>query len=101
MESQQYQRLNPVATAIAAGCTELLFALFVGFRMMGMMSQYGHMGWSGPGITFGTGLVWWLGGALLTALAGAAFAWIYNAINRITKSAATGQQGQSPRTPSA
>ena len=81
MESQSYQRLNPLAMAVAAGCTELLFTLLVGFRMMSMMSQYGHMGWSGPGVTFGNGIFWWLGGAVLAALAGAVFAWIYNAIS--------------------
>ena len=101
MESQRYQRLNPIATAVAAGCTEILFALFVGFRMMGMMSQYGHVGWSGPSFTFGTGLVWWFGSALLTALAGAVFAWIYNAINGTTLSAISGQPSRSAQPPSA
>lgn len=81
MESQRYQRINPVAAAVAAGCTELLFALLVGFRMMGMMAQYGHMGWGGPSFSVGAGLVWWLGGAVMSALAGAVFAWIYNAVN--------------------
>jgi hypothetical protein len=72
------QELNPLAFAVAAGCTELVAVLLVGFPMAGMMSGgYGMMqgGWG-----FGYGIVWWFGGALLAALAGAVFAWIYNAV---------------------
>jgi hypothetical protein len=91
MISNRYQQLNPLAVAIAAGCTELVSALVVWWSMAGMTGGYGGvMGGGttmggpmmrGPGIGFGYGLIWWLGGALLTALAGAFFAWIYNAIN--------------------
>jgi hypothetical protein len=74
---EQYRQLNPLAMAVAAGCTALLVALFVGFPMAGMMG-YGSM-WGG-GFSMGHGIAWWLGGALVAALAGAVFAWIYNAV---------------------
>lgn len=47
--------------------------------MIGMMGGYGHM--MGMGFPFGFGIAWWLGGAVVAALAGAVFAWIYNAVN--------------------
>lgn len=76
VEVTQYQRLNPLACAVAAGCTELIFVLIIGFPMIGMGMMGGMMG----GYAFGA--LWWLGGAAIAALAGAVFASIYNAVNR-------------------
>jgi hypothetical protein len=87
MQSQRYQQLNPLALAVAAGSTELITALIISFPtigMMRMMSGYGHMMW-------GVGITWWLGGAVISALAGAIFAWIYNAVN--APSIAVGARG--------
>lgn len=80
-EMRQYQQLNPLGTAVAAGCTELIFVLMVGLPMMSMSGMMGAgSGMMGHG--YGFGFAWWFGGALLSALAGAVFAWIYNAVNR-------------------
>ena len=79
-EVTRYQQLNPLACAIAAGCSFLIFVLIIGFpmaSMSGMMGAYGGMMVRGYGI----GFAWWFGGAVAAALAGAVFAWIYNAIN--------------------
>ena len=71
--------LNPLACGIAAGLTELIFALIIGFPMFGM----GMMGESGGMMAgYGFAVLWWLGGALIAALGGAVFAGIYNAVNR-------------------
>lgn len=80
MKSQRYQQLNPLALAVAAGCTELIVSLFVGLSMMGMMGGPAMMGAYTHGSAMALGAMWWIG-AFLTALGGAAFAWIYNAIN--------------------
>jgi hypothetical protein len=83
----QYQRMNPLACAIAAGGTELIFVLIFGLPMMsmsGMMGGYGAMMGRGYAHGVGAGVVWWIGGALVVALAGAVFAWIYNAVTRET-----------------
>lgn len=81
--SQRYAHLNPAATAVAAACAEFAGALLVGLPMIGMMGGMGHMpGGYGMMSGFGFfGIAWWLGGALLFALLGALFAWIYNAVN--------------------
>lgn len=81
---QRYQQLNPLGLAVAAGITELLGVLLLGFPMISMMNGYGHMM---PGYTFGMGAVWWFTGAILAALAGAVFAWIYNVVNAAKTSA--------------
>lgn len=71
--------MNPLACAIAAGCTELILALIIGLPMLGgMMGNYDGMMRHG----YGVGIVWWLGGAVVSALAGAVFAGIYNIVNR-------------------
>ena len=80
VEMTQYQRLNPFASALATGCTELIFALIVGLPMMGMGGMMNGYGMMGQG--YAVGLSWWLGGAVVAALAGAVFAWLYNAFNR-------------------
>jgi hypothetical protein len=92
-----YQQLNPLAAAVAAACTELLAALLIalpmlsmGGRMMG--GQTGMMGGSGPMIGFAA--AWWLGGAILFAVFGAVFAWIYNAV--IAASSRNVQPGGTP-----
>jgi len=93
MISNRYQQLNPLAVAVAAGCTELVSSLIVWWSMMGMMGGYGGMmgGYGGMmrgpggGFPIGYGIFWWVGSAMLTALAGALFAWIYNAINASSK----------------
>lgn len=83
----RYQQLNPTACAIAAGCTALILVLILGFPMMGtgmMGGGYGMMahGYGMMAHGYGMGIAWWLGGAVVTALAGALFAWIYNALTR-------------------
>jgi hypothetical protein len=80
MQSTRYQQLNPLALAVAAGCTELISALLISFPMMGMMGQ--ARSYAGFAIT------WWIGGAVLSALAGAIFAWVYNAVNASSETAA-------------
>lgn len=99
MESQRYQLLNPLAFAAAAGCTELIAALFVAVPMMGMVGWYhpgGMMSWYGTGLPLGFGIAWWIGGGLLTALAGAIFAWIYNAVNAGARATNVGSEPHTP-----
>lgn len=81
-EITRYQRVNPLACALAAGITELVFVLVIGWPMIGMGG--GMMGGYGGTMhnAFGIGVVWWLGGAVVTGVAGAFFAWLYNATNR-------------------
>ncbi len=83
MKMQGYQQLNPLAMAVAAACAEVIAVLLFALPMLGMMGGYGsmmggygHMGSFG----FGFGIVWLLAGAVLAALLGAIFAWIYNAV---------------------
>lgn len=76
VEVTQYRRLNPAASAVAAGCTELIFVLFIGLPMVGMHMMGRMMG------LYAFGVLWWLGGAVLAAVGGAVFASIYNALNR-------------------
>lgn len=81
IEVTRYQRLNPIAAALAAGCTALLFGLILGAPMFGA----GMMGGSGMIMHeygYGFTIAWWFAGALVAALAGAVFAWIYNAFNK-------------------
>jgi hypothetical protein len=99
MQAQRYTHLNPLAMAVASGCTELLLVLISGARAMSLMRGYGHMGWVGPVFPFAFRFVWWVGGALLTALGGAVFAWIYNAVNGRAAVAETAQP-TTPSTPS-
>ncbi len=97
MQTQRYQQLNPAALAIAAGSVAFIgsIVLRVGIMgMTGMMGGYGHGGamdgnqgmmgsygnmWGGisTGYVVAGVIVW----ALLAALLGATFAWIYNALN--------------------
>ena len=87
----RYQRLNPLALAVASGCLALIAPLLIGFPMMSMGRMMGGYGPSagvyGPPWGYGTGYlgfgVLWIVGALLAALAGAIFAWIYNAVNKV------------------
>lgn len=93
--SQHYARLNPLAMAVAAACAEIVGAILIGLPMLGMMGGNGHMP-GGYGMMGGFGLfgiAWWLGGALLFALLGAIFAWIYNAVNAAAPQT-TGTTGQ-------
>lgn len=93
MKSQDYARLNPLAAAVAAGVTALLGFLLVGLPMTGMMAGYAGAGWmmggGGYGYHAGSGFLW-LGGVLAAALAGAVFAWIYNAVVEGTKARRSG-----------
>lgn len=100
MESQRYQQLNPTAFAAAAGCVELIIALFVAFPMIGIDGWYrprGMMSWYGTGLPFAFGIVWWIGGAVLAALVGAFFAWIYNAVNAGARTAGRGSEPPAPQ----
>lgn len=84
MQPQRYQQLNPVALAVAGGVTWLLGSLLFGFSMMGMMGGMmgspGMMGAYSHGSAMALSAMWWIG-ALLAALIGAFFAWIYNGVN--------------------
>lgn len=84
MQSQRYQPLNPLAIAVAAGVTWLLGSLLFGFSMMAMMGGImggpGMMGVYSHGSAMALSTMWWIG-AVLAALTGAFFAWIYNAVN--------------------
>ena len=80
MQSQRYQQLNPLALAAAAGGTGLIVLLVVGISMAAMMGRYGMMRPYSHGAAIALGAMLW-GGALLAALAGAIFAWLYNAVN--------------------
>jgi hypothetical protein len=89
MESQQYQKLNPLALAVATGVAAIIISLFIGLPMMGfggmMGGRYGGSygpGWmmGGYGYGFGFGIMW-IYGAVVAALAGAIIAWVYNAVN--------------------
>lgn len=95
MESQQYQKLNPAALAVAFAVSAIVVSFFIGVPMMGfgsMMGGYYGTGWMmggyGPGI-IGFGLMW-LVGALIAALAGALVAWVYNAVNAARRHEAGG-----------
>ncbi len=106
MTSQRYQQLNPLALAVAAACTAFIAPLLIGLPMMGiggMMGRYGGGGmWGYPsGYAFGFG-TFWIVGALLAALGGAIFAWIYNAVNAAptpggADKMGSGQQAAAPR----
>ena len=80
MQSQRYEHLNPVAFAVAAGVTGLVVSMLVGISMVGMMGTGGMMLPTNHGAAMALSAMWW-GGALLAALAGAVFAWIYNALS--------------------
>lgn len=83
MQHPRYAQLNPGAFALAAGCVALVGTLVMAFPTVGMMSYmgpyYGHM-WGGAAWPF-FGIVGWIGSAICAAIAGAIFAWIYNAAN--------------------
>jgi hypothetical protein len=91
MESQQYQRLNPLAFAIAAGVAAIVVSLLFGLPAMGFGGMMGgrYGGYGGPGWMtggFGNGSflgfgIMWLVGVLVVALAGATVAWVYNAVH--------------------
>jgi hypothetical protein len=88
MESQQYQRLNPLALAVAAAVAAIVVSLLFGLPAMGfggmMGGRYGGPGWMmggfGNGFFLGFGIMW-LVGVLVAALAGATVAWVYNAVH--------------------
>jgi uncharacterized membrane protein len=107
MESQQYQRLNPLAFAIAAGVAAIVVSLLIGLPTMGfggMMNGhyggYGGQGWMmggyGNGSVVGFGIMW-LVGVLVAALAGAIVAWVYNAVHATgsKEAAGSGPEGES------
>ena len=45
--SQRYQQLNPLAFAVAAGCTALIAPFLIGFPMMGIGGMMGGYGGGG------------------------------------------------------
>jgi hypothetical protein len=69
----------------------LIAPLLIGFPVMSMGRMMGGYGSSpgvyGPPLGYGTGFLGlgllWIFGALLAALAGAIFTWIYNAVNNV------------------
>lgn len=79
MESQRYAQLNPLAAAVAAGTTALFGYLLIGLPMAGMMGSY--YGRWGMGYGWHPFAFMWMGGIFTAALAGAIFAWVYNAVN--------------------
>ena len=88
MESQQYQKLNPAALAIAAAAAAIVISLFVSLPMMGFGGMMGGhsggypgQGWMMGGGGYGFGLGMWIAGAFFAAFAGAIVAWVYNAVN--------------------
>lgn len=106
---EQYQKLNPLALAIAAGAAAIIISLFIGLPMMGfggmmgggmMGGGYNGQGWMmggyGNGSVLGFGITW-IVGVLVAALAGAIVAWVYNAVNAARSRAAvgTGHEGGS------
>jgi ABC-type branched-subunit amino acid transport system permease subunit len=102
----RYQKLNPLALAIAAGAVAIVISLFIGLPMMGfggmMGGRYGNsgQGWMmrgyGNGTVLGFGTLW-IVGALVAALAGAIFAWVYNAVSaaQTKEVAGSGNEGGS------
>jgi hypothetical protein len=76
----QYQQLNPLALAVAAGATELVGSVLLGFWMMATMGGPSMMGVYSHRSAMALIVAWWIG-VLLAALAGALFAWVYNAVN--------------------
>lgn len=88
MTSQHYQQLNPLALAVAAGCTAVIAPVLIGLPMMGFGGMMGGMWGYHGGYSFGWGfgLLSWAVGVLLAALIGATFAWIYNAVNHASAS---------------
>ena len=93
METGHYAQLNPVAAAVAAAVTGLLCYLAVGLPIAGMMgvgSYYGH-GWMRGGYGAGPGAFGFLSisaivmAIVISALGGAIFAWVYNAVNGVRR----------------
>lgn len=83
MESREYNQLNPAALAIAAGVTAIILSFVFGMPMLGfgaMMNGYHGGGWMMGGFGY-AGVAMWVAAGLVSALAGALAAWIYNAIN--------------------
>jgi hypothetical protein len=104
MKARRYQQLNPMALAIAAGCTALIAPLLIGFPMMGiggMMGGHGGGGMWGYHSAYAVGFgMFWIAGAFLSALLGAIFAWIYNAVNAAPRADANaGEPGSRPNVP--
>jgi len=102
MESQQYQRLNPLALGVAAAVAAIVVSLLFGLPAMGfggMMGGryggYGGPGWMmggfGNGFFLGFGMMW-LVGVLVAALAGATVAWVYNAVHASRRIDAAGSR---------
>jgi hypothetical protein len=104
MKARRYQQLNPMALAIAAGCTALIAPLLIVFPMMGiggMMGGYCRGGMWGYNSAYAVGFgMFWIVGAFLSALVGAIFAWIYNAVNAAPRADANaGEPGSGPNVP--
>ena len=113
MKARRYQQLNPMALAIAAGCSALIAPLLIGFPMMGIGGMMGGHGGGGMMGGYGGGGMWgyhsayavgfgmfWIVGAFLSALLGAIFAWIYNAVNAAPRADANaGEPGSRPNVP--
>ncbi len=99
MKSLPGTELNPLAIAVAAGCTALLVPMLIALPMWGFGGMMGGgVGWMpGYGHSMGFGAIW-LGAAIVDGFARLVFAWICNAVCA-QRTAGDNSDEQVPRLP--